>query len=164
VSFAWAAVGVGMPPAGGTDTQAPTVHITSPENNGTVAPGFTVDVDAQDNVAVLRVELSIDGTVVGTDTTAPYSFTTAPDLTGSHTIKATAYDAFNHADDSITVTVQAPDDGSDGDNTGSDDTNGDNNNDDGGAEDPGCGCSSGSAPEGILVLFALMLPLRRRRR
>jgi MYXO-CTERM domain-containing protein len=31
-------------------------------------------------------------------------------------------------------------------------------------EDPGCGCSSGSAPEGALVLFALMLPLRRRRR
>lgn len=165
VSFAWAAVGVGMPPAGGSDTQAPTVHITSPENNGTVAPGFTVDVDAQDNVAVLRVELSIDGTVVGTDTTAPYSFTTAPDLTGSHTIKATAYDAFNHADDSITVTVQAPDDGSNGSDMGSDGDNGDNgNHDEGTPEDPGCGCSSGSAPEGILVLFALMLPLRRRRR
>jgi MYXO-CTERM domain-containing protein len=164
VSFAWAAVGVGSPPAS-TDAQPPTVHITSPENNGTVAPGFTVDVDAQDNVGVLRVELSIDGTVVGTDTTAPYSFTTAPDLTGSHTIKATAYDAFNHADDTVTVTVQAPDDGSDGSDTGSDGSNDDNgNNDDGGAEDPGCGCSSGSAPEGILVLFALMLPLRRRRR
>jgi MYXO-CTERM domain-containing protein len=166
VGFAWAAVGVGAAPSGGTDTQAPTVQITSPQNNGTVAPGFTVDVDAMDNVAVLRVELSVDGAVVGTDTTAPYSFTTDPSLTGSHTIKATAYDAFNHADDSITVTVQAPDTGSNGSDTGSDGSDGgDNgNNMNGDSEDPGCGCSSGSAPEGALVLFALLLPLRRRRR
>jgi hypothetical protein len=172
VSLAWAAVGVGMPPA---DTSPPVVHITAPTDGATVTAGFTVDVTATDDKGVLRVELAIDGTTVGTSTTAPYTFTTDPALAvGAHTIKATAYDAINNASDSITVTlpdlncgsgcpdgqtcqagVCTPDDGSNGETGGGD-----------GNQGGGC-CStsrSDTAPGSLLLMVGTALVLRRRRR
>ncbi len=104
VAMAWAAVGVGSAPA--ADGTPPTVTITSPADGAGVAPGFDVTVDAQDDQGVLRVELSIDGQLAGTMSTAPYVFTTDASLSaGSHEITATAYDSSNQATDSITVTV-----------------------------------------------------------
>ena len=105
VGFAWAAVGVGAPPEV-SDTVPPTVSIVTPVDGATVDAGFTVQVQASDDVGVVRVELAIDGTVVESDTTAPYDFATAATLAaGDHTIEATAYDMFNEASDSITITV-----------------------------------------------------------
>lgn len=105
VSLAWAAVGVGMAPMP-TDTTPPTVSITVPGDGATVDPGFPIVVQASDDVGVALVELEIDGQLVGRTSMAPYEFT-APDTIepGSHTIKATAYDVFNQATASITVTV-----------------------------------------------------------
>ena len=159
VSVAWAAVGIGQPPA--ADTTPPTVSITSPASGATVAPGFTVDVTAADDRGVLRVELSIDGAPAGTDTSAPYAFTTAADLAeGSHTLTATAFDGSNQATASVTVTVDVPG----GDDPGNPGDPGDGDGD--GDEAGGCGCRSGGEAGGTAALFlaALAVVLRPRRR
>jgi Zn-dependent metalloprotease len=152
VSFAWAAVGVGMPPAV-NDTTAPTVSITSPTDGATVDAGFMVTVQAMDDMAVDRVELSVDGAVVGTDNTAPYEFATDASLApGSHSVTATAYDLFNQASATINVTIA-----SGGACTTSDDCQGDEQCKDGACVAPtGCAvdtdCASGeSCTGGICV-------------
>ncbi len=172
VSLAWAAVGVGQPPA---DTMPPTVHITAPADGAMVAPGFDVTVDATDDQAVAKVEIAIDGTVAATLTTAPYKLTTDASLAaGSHTIKATAYDAVNQASDSITVTVEAacpatcPSGESCQNGTCQPDPNGSGSgsNGDNGASS-GCGCSSrhdgGGASGFALLMLGTVVLLRRRR-
>jgi hypothetical protein len=106
VSLAWATVGVGAAPV---DTMPPVVHITSPLTGTSVLAGFAVAATATDDQGVLRVDFSVDGAVVGSSTTAPYTFTTAATLApGSHMVAATAYDAVNHASDSVTVTIIDP--------------------------------------------------------
>jgi glucose/arabinose dehydrogenase len=81
----------------GSDTQAPTVVLTSPaaqtENiNG--SPTFTVTTS--DNVGVTRVDYEVDGEPVGQATSSPWSFTlpsTSAYTTGVHVIRARARDA-----------------------------------------------------------------------
>lgn len=105
VGFAWAAVGVGQPPQS-NDMTPPAVSIVSPTDGATLDAGFVVTVLATDDVAVDRVELSVDGQPAGTDNTAPYEFATDSALApGSHTITATAYDLFNQASATVTVTI-----------------------------------------------------------
>lgn len=104
VGLAWAAVGVGSPPGG--DATPPAVSITAPADNATVTAGFEVKVTATDDVAVTRVELTVDGAAAGSDTAAPYTFTTPASLApGMHTLVATAFDAANQASDTVTVRV-----------------------------------------------------------
>lgn len=57
------------------DTIAPTVSITNPANNATVARRSTVTITAtaSDNVGVTRVEFSVNGALQCADATAPYS-------------------------------------------------------------------------------------------
>ncbi|MCE9575740.1 MAG: M4 family metallopeptidase [Deltaproteobacteria bacterium] len=161
VGAAWAAVGIGAPPA--ADTTPPTVTITAPADGATVMPGFGVEVTANDDRGVLRVELAVDGTTVGTDDAAPYSFTTDAAIAGgAHTLTATAFDASNQATATVTVTVaipgQNPDAGAGGDGdagVGADD----------GGPGGGCDCAAGGDPAGALfAVGAVALGLRRRRR
>jgi hypothetical protein len=78
------------------DGSAPTVSITAPGNASTVKGTVTVSANASDNVAVTKVEFYLDGALLATDTTAPYSIswntTTASE--GGHTLTAKAYDSF----------------------------------------------------------------------
>jgi len=137
VGFAWAAVGIGMPPEV-SDTMPPTVSIVTPLDGATVDAGFMVQVQATDDVGVVRVELAIDGMVVSSDTTAPYDFATDAMLAaGSHMIEATAYDMFNQASDSITITVAS---GAACDSD--DDCPGDERCDNGACVAPPAGCTS----------------------
>jgi subtilisin family serine protease len=91
----------------GGDTTAPTTSITSPSNGATVSGTITVSASATDDVGVAKVELYVDGTLAGTDTTSPYSFswntTTVAD--GSHSLRTRAYDAAGNAGASATVGV-----------------------------------------------------------
>lgn len=107
VSMAWATVGVGTAP---TDAMPPTVHITSPMTGANLAAGFGITADATDDQGVLRVDFSIDGAVVGSSTTPPYAFamTDIGLAVGAHTVEAIAYDAVNHASDSVAITVYDP--------------------------------------------------------
>jgi len=83
--------------SGTPDTTPPTVSITSPSNNASIMPGFAISVQAADDVAISKVELRIDGTLINTDTSAPFSFTAPSTLSqGSHHVEATAIDASNN--------------------------------------------------------------------
>lgn len=166
VGLAWAAVGIGEPPE--VDSVPPTVQIVSPLDGATVMPGFTVDVDATDDKGVMRVDLAIDGAVVGSATAAPYAFTTDQALTGSHTLTATAYDLFNEASDSVTVEIQAgctSDDQCDDGEVCNAGTCEPGDTSDTGDEPGGCGCATDSRPgAGWMLVLGVALVLRRRRR
>lgn len=90
-----------------TDTMAPTVSITLPLGNVSVSALVSVDVSAFDNVGVTKVELSINGTIIATDTIGPFQFswdsTTAPN--GMANLVAVAYDAAGNAKSSNAVAV-----------------------------------------------------------
>ncbi|HYV43892.1 MAG TPA: PHB depolymerase family esterase [Myxococcaceae bacterium] len=93
---------------GGGDTTPPTVSLTAPANGATVSGTITLSATASDNVGVSRVELSVDGSVVGTSTAPPYqvSWNTASVGNGGHTVTAKAFDAAgNSASSSSSVTV-----------------------------------------------------------
>ncbi len=89
------------------DKVPPTVTITSPGDTTSVAPGFTVKVDAADDRKVHRVVLNIDGTYVTSDLAPPYELAPPANLvTGSHTIEVVAFDDYENAGRaSVTVTL-----------------------------------------------------------
>lgn len=72
----------------------PTVTIKNPAADITLQPGFKINVEATDDGGnISKVELKIDGTVVGTVMAPPYDFTSPLTLTpGAHKIEAVAYD------------------------------------------------------------------------
>ena len=93
--------------SGGGDTTPPTVSVTSPAGGATVSGTVTINAKASDNVGVTKVEFYIDGTLLSTDTTSPYSasWNTTTAANGSHTIAAKAYDAANNVGTSANVSV-----------------------------------------------------------
>jgi subtilisin family serine protease len=92
---------------GGGDTTPPTTSIASPANGATVSGTTTVSATASDNVGVSRVELYVDGSLAGTDTTSPYSFSwnTTTVANGSHTLQTRAFDAAGNTGSSANVGV-----------------------------------------------------------
>ncbi|MEE6261511.1 glycoside hydrolase family 48 protein [Plantactinospora sonchi] len=80
----------------GAQNTAPTVDITSPANNAsfTAPANVTVSATATDTEGpVERVEFYRNGLLVGTDTTAPYSYTNSALPAGTYTAQARAYDS-----------------------------------------------------------------------
>jgi len=97
---------------GGTDKTPPTVALSAPASGAPVSGAVTVSATAADNVGVARVEFYRDSTtLLGTDTTSPYS--TSWDSTmaaaGSHTLKAIAYDAAGNSTTSSSRSVTVKD-------------------------------------------------------
>ena len=91
-----------------TDQTAPTATITAPLNNASVSGSVAISANATDNVAVSKVEFYIDGALLSTDITAPYSATwnTASYVhNSSHTLTAKAYDSAGNIGTSATVSV-----------------------------------------------------------
>ena len=75
---------------------APTVALTSPVNASTFAAPATISIaasatDPENQLA--RVEFYSGTTLLGTDTTAPYSFTWSSVAAGTYTLTAKAFDA-----------------------------------------------------------------------
>jgi subtilisin family serine protease len=93
------------PPPG--DTTPPTTSITSPTTGATVSATVTVAANASDNVGVSRVELVVDGSLVGSDTTSPYAiaWNTTTSSNGPHSLQARAYDAAGNVGSSEAVGV-----------------------------------------------------------
>lgn len=89
-----------------TDTTPPTVSLTAPATGG-VSGNVTISATAADNVAVAQVEFLVDGLVVGTDTTSPYStsWNSALAVNGAHTITARATDTSGNQTTSSPVAV-----------------------------------------------------------
>ena len=91
---------------------SPSVTITDPSQNRVFSPGraIAVTVDASDltgdgNAGVVSsVALLLNGSVVETDLTVPYSFSISPPL-GSHTLVARATDSEGASNDSAAINV-----------------------------------------------------------
>ncbi|MFZ2522370.1 MAG: Ig-like domain-containing protein [Minisyncoccia bacterium] len=94
---------------GTPDTTSPLVSITTPLNSSTVSGMQNITASSTDNVAVLNVQMKIDGVNFGSPvTTQPYtiSWNTASSTNGLHTISAVARDTSNNlATSTISVTV-----------------------------------------------------------
>jgi hypothetical protein len=97
------------------DMTPPTVTLTEPLDNAAVRESVTFAADASDNLALDRVEFLVNGNLVGTDYTAPYSViwnsTASPN--GSVIVTARAIDVgFNSTTSparTLTVDNTAPD-------------------------------------------------------
>jgi len=92
----------------GVDTTAPSLTLAASAATVTTAQTVTFTATASDNVGVTKVEFYDNGTLISTDTTAPYEASSAYTAAsnGTHTIVAKAYDAMgNVKETTTTVTV-----------------------------------------------------------
>ncbi len=83
-------------PTESTDTTAPTAALTSPAGGTEGLTGaLALTATASDSAGIASVEFAVDGTIVGTDATAPYEAnitSTAAYASGTHTISVRATD------------------------------------------------------------------------
>jgi cellulose 1,4-beta-cellobiosidase len=80
---------------GGPGNQPPTATLTSPANGASFAQGATVPLAAtasDPDGSISRVEFLVDGNLVATDTTAPYTASATGLAAGTHTARAVAFD------------------------------------------------------------------------
>jgi chitodextrinase len=89
------------------DTTPPTVSLTSPSNGALVTGTISVTATATDNTGVSKVEFLLNGNVVHSDTTSPYSYTwnTTNVGDGNHTLRARAFDAAGNTAQTSNATV-----------------------------------------------------------
>ncbi len=90
------------------DLAFPTVVLTAPMPSESVMGTVLLAADAGDNVGVDKVEFLVDGVPVATDSTLPYSaswYTAVPDLDGTHTVTAKAYDAAGNVTESPPIAI-----------------------------------------------------------
>ncbi|WP_285760599.1 glycoside hydrolase family 48 protein [Nocardiopsis ansamitocini] len=103
----------GAPCGGGNPGNvAPEVALTAPAANASFLVGQAVNLAASasdSDGSVDRVEFAANGTVLGTDTTAPYTFSWTNATAGQHALTATAYDDAGASTVSAPVTVQVLD-------------------------------------------------------
>lgn len=91
-----------------SDSTGPTVNIVSPTNNQSVSGTVNISATASDTgTGVKEVRFRVDGTVVGTDTSSPYSFSwnSANVSNGSRKLTAVAVDNADNSTTSAEVTV-----------------------------------------------------------
>jgi cellulose 1,4-beta-cellobiosidase len=98
---------------GGAGNSAPIVSLSSPSSGQTFPAGSSVTLaaNASDPGGVVsRVEFRVDGNLVNTDTSSPYSFSVTGLAAGSHTAQATAFDngspALSTATAAVPFTIQ----------------------------------------------------------
>jgi hypothetical protein len=89
------------------DLPPPTVTLTAPGEGETLTGTVVFSATASDNLAVTKVVFFVGTTQVGTDTSAPYSFSynTRSLPNGAKVLTATAYDAANNVGTSTPVNV-----------------------------------------------------------
>lgn len=90
------------------DNESPDVQITNPANGSVVSGTVNITAEATDNKGVEKVEFYIDGVIVSTSTSRPYTYswsTTSLQDSSSHTIYAKAFDAADNEGISQTVSV-----------------------------------------------------------
>uniref|UniRef100_UPI0005561734 Ig-like domain-containing protein n=1 Tax=Pseudoduganella violaceinigra TaxID=246602 RepID=UPI0005561734 len=89
------------------DTTAPSVAIANPAGGNTVSGLVSIGVNASDNVGVAQVDLKVNGTVVASAATGPYSFSwdSTGAVNGTNNLVAIAYDAAGNVATSSVVAV-----------------------------------------------------------
>ncbi|KFE72344.1 S8 family serine peptidase [Hyalangium minutum] len=98
-------IGGGTPPP--VDTTAPSTSITSPAGGATLGGTATISASASDNVGVTKVEFYSGTTLLGSDTSSPYSFdwNTATVANGTYSLTTKAFDAAGNTATSAPVSV-----------------------------------------------------------
>ncbi len=93
--------------SGGGDTTAPTTSLTAPSAGTTVRGTVTVSASASDNVGLSKVEFYAGSTLLGTDTTEPYTWDwdTTTSTTGTKYLKTRAFDPTGNSKYSALVSV-----------------------------------------------------------
>lgn len=78
-----------------SNNKAPSVSISGPASGQTVSGSLAYSANASDDQAVARVDFSLDGSALLSDTGSPYGGTldTTRLANGTHTLKAVAFDA-----------------------------------------------------------------------
>jgi peptidoglycan/xylan/chitin deacetylase (PgdA/CDA1 family) len=94
-------------PTGPGDTTKPTVSLTSPSANATVTGSVAVQATASDDVAVDHLEYLVDGSVAGTTTNSPhsYSWNTRGVQNGPHTLAVRAIDTAGNSTTTSAISV-----------------------------------------------------------
>ena len=89
-----------------SDTQAPTVSITSP-TGGRVSGVVLVDTNSSDNIGVTRADFYVNGQLVASDSLAPFAFAwdTAGKADGSYSLSVQAFDAAGNRGTAPSVAV-----------------------------------------------------------
>lgn len=108
--------GGGTPPPANVN---PTVSLTAPANNGSAASGTAITVSAtaaDSDGTISKVEFFDGTTLIGTDTTAPYSISWTGATVGAHSLTAKATDNANAVTTSSAVSFSVTT-GSSGTNT-----------------------------------------------
>lgn len=93
---------------GTVDSAPPSVEITSPQAGQRVTgSNVSVQVQATDNVRVVRNELYVDGLLVATSSTAPFTtkWSARRASAGNHELYCRAYDAAGNSGISSTLTI-----------------------------------------------------------
>ncbi len=95
------------------DTTNPTVSFTAPASGASAQGDVAITADATDDVAVTKVDVSVDGTLFQSDTDAADGWgavwNTVAVPAGAHALTLTAYDAAgNHTSVTQPVTVTKP--------------------------------------------------------
>jgi hypothetical protein len=117
-------IGVYGTAANGGDTTAPGVSLTAPAAGTTVNVGspLTINATATDNVGVTKVDFYADATMIGTDTSSPYSlnWTAAMGTAPNRGLIAKASDAAGNTGTSqiVMINVTQPQPGGQGDVNG----------------------------------------------
>ena len=77
------------------DAEKPSVQIVGPSSRQVITGDSVVQVQANDNVKVAKVEFYVDNLLVGTDEAQPYEYNwaTTGETNGRHTVAVKAYDA-----------------------------------------------------------------------
>jgi poly(hydroxyalkanoate) depolymerase family esterase len=89
------------------DGVPPTATITAPTNGASVSGNVNVSANASDNIGIERVEFLLDGALLGTDASAPYSvvWNSATATNGAHALAARAVDLAGNTGTSAAVNV-----------------------------------------------------------
>jgi len=76
------------------DGVPPTATITAPANGATVSGTVSITANASDDIGIERVEFLLDGSLLGSDASAPYAFAwnSATASNGAHVLAARAID------------------------------------------------------------------------
>jgi len=94
------------------DTTPPSTNLTSPAGGSTLTGAATISADASDNVGVARVDFYAGSTLIGSDTTSPYSvsWNTTSVANGSYSLTSRAFDGAGNSANSgaVSVTVDNP--------------------------------------------------------
>lgn len=89
------------------DTTAPSVSVIAPSDGASLSGTTTLEATASDNVSIASVQFRVDGSVVATDATAPFSgsWNSGSATNGAHTIDAVATDTAGNSTTSAPVSV-----------------------------------------------------------